>query len=120
MSGARFDLVALGEPLFEFNQTRGAGGDYAPGFGGDTSNCAVAAARLGARTAYVTRLGDDAFGRMFLDLWRREGVDVSAVGIDADAPTGVYFVAHGGNGHEFSYRRAGSAAGRAWAGVPAQ
>jgi 2-dehydro-3-deoxygluconokinase len=112
MSGPRFDLVALGEPLFEFNQTRGAGGDYAPGFGGDTSNCAVAAARLGARSAYVTRLGDDAFGRMFLDLWRREGVDASGVAIDADAPTGLYFIAHGGSGHEFSYRRTGSAASR--------
>ncbi len=105
MSGARFDLVALGDPLFEFDQRRCAGGDYAPSFGGDTSNCAVAAARLGACSAYVTRLGDDAFGRMFLDLWRREGVDASGVTIDADAPTGLYFVAHGGGGHEFSYRR---------------
>jgi len=112
MSGARFDLVALGEPLLEFNQTRGAGSDYALGFGGDTSNCAVAAARLGARSAYVTRLGDDAFGRMFLDLWQREGVDASGVAIDADAPTGMYFVTHGAAGHEFSYRRAGSAASR--------
>jgi 2-dehydro-3-deoxygluconokinase len=108
----RFDLVALGEPLFELNQTRGANGAYAQGFGGDTSNCAIAAARLGARVAYVTRLGDDAFGRMFLDLWRREGVDASGVGIDADAPTGLYFVAHGAKGHEFTYRRAGSAASR--------
>jgi 2-dehydro-3-deoxygluconokinase len=108
----RFDLVALGEPLFELNQTRGAGGTYAQGFGGDTSNCAVAAARLGARVAYLTRLGDDAFGRMFLDLWRREGVDASGVGIDADAPTGLYFVTHGAKGHEFTYLRAASAASR--------
>ena len=108
----RFDLVALGEPLFELNQTRGAGGTYAQGFGGDTANCAVAAARLGARVAYVTRLGDDAFGRMFLDLWRHEGVDASGVGIDADAPTGLYFVTHGAKGHEFTYRRAASAASR--------
>src|SRR5208282_6145569 len=60
----------------------------------------------------VTRVGDDTFGRLFLDLWRRERVDASAVAIDADAPTGVYFVAHGPKGHEFSYRRAGSAASR--------
>jgi len=31
---------------------------------------AVAAARLGARAAYVTRVGDDAFGRLFRALWR--------------------------------------------------
>ena len=96
MAGARFDLVALGEPLLEFNQiTPDDATGYRQGFGGDTSNCTIAAARLGARTAYVTRLGDDAFGRMFIDLWRREGVDVSGVGIDADAPTGIYFVTHG-------------------------
>ncbi len=113
MAGARFDLVALGEPLLEFNQiTPDDATGYRQGFGGDTSNCTIAAARLGARTAYVTRLGDDAFGRMFIDLWRREGVDVSGVGIDADAPTGIYFVTHGPNGHEFSYLRAGSAAAR--------
>ena len=109
---ARFDLVALGEPLVEFNQTRDAGGAYVQGFGGDTSNCAIAAARLGARAAYVTRIGNDAFGRQFLDLWRRESVDVAGVAVDADAPTGIYFVGHGASGHEFSYLRAGSAASR--------
>lgn len=113
MAPTRFDLVALGEPLLEFNQVRPDDTTgYRQGFGGDTSNCTIAAARLGARTAYVTRLGDDAFGRMFIDLWQREGVDVSGVGIDPDAPTGIYFVTHGANGHEFSYLRAGSAAAR--------
>jgi len=112
MSEARFDLVALGEPLVELNRTRGASDQYLHGFGGDTSNCAIAAARLGARTAYVTRVGSDAFGREFLALWRSEGVDVSGVGVDAEAPTGIYFVTHGADGHEFSYLRAGSAASR--------
>ena len=113
MPTPRFDLLAMGEPLLEFNQARPeepAG--YRQGFGGDTSNAAIAASRLGARAAYITRLGDDAFGRMFLELWRREGVDASGVGIDADAPTGIYFVTHGARGHEFSYLRSGTAASR--------
>jgi 2-dehydro-3-deoxygluconokinase len=112
MSGPRFDLVALGEPLLEFNQTRDTSDQYLQGFGGDTSNCVIAAARLGATTAYITRLGDDAFGRKFLALWQRERVDASGVAIDADASTGIYFVTHGASGHEFSYLRAGSAASR--------
>jgi 2-dehydro-3-deoxygluconokinase len=112
MTHARFDLVSLGEPLVEFNQTRGASDQYLHGFGGDTSNCAIAAARLGARAAYVTRVGADAFGREFLTLWQREGVDVTGVGVDPEAPTGIYFVTHGRGGHEFSYLRAGSAASR--------
>ena len=107
------DIVALGEPLVEFNQARADDASaYLQGFGGDTSNMAIAAARLGARVGYATRLGNDAFGRMFLELWTREGVDTSGVAIDAEAPTGVYFVTHGPAGHEFSYLRAGSAASR--------
>jgi 2-dehydro-3-deoxygluconokinase len=109
---ARFDLVALGEPLLEFNQTRAGEELYLQGFGGDTSNCVIAASRLGASTAYVTRLGDDAFGRKFLGLWKRENVDISGVRTDSDAPTGIYFVTHGDRGHEFSYLRTGSAASR--------
>ena len=107
------DVVAIGEPLVEFNQARADDpADYLQGFGGDTSNMAIAAARLGASVGYATRLGNDAFGRMFVDLWTREGVDTSGVAIDPEAPTGVYFVTHGPRGHEFSYLRAGSAASR--------
>lgn len=112
------DLVGMGEPLIELNQTRGAEG-YRPGFGGDTSNAIIAAARCGAKTGYFTALGADVFGRSLLDLWRAEGVDASRVAIEAAAHTGIYFVTHGPQGHEFSYLRAGSAASRVTpAGVP--
>src|SRR5262249_7100375 len=62
--------------------------------------------------AYVTKLGDDEFGRMLLALWRDEGIDIRGVGIDQAAPTGIYFVRHGPEGHTFSYLRTGSAASR--------
>jgi 2-dehydro-3-deoxygluconokinase len=107
------DLVALGEAMIEFNQARADDPrTYLQGFGGDTSNTAIAAARLGVRTGYATRVGDDTFGRWLLDLWRRENVDTRGVASVGDAPTGVYFVSHGPRGHEFSYLRAGSAASR--------
>ena len=109
-------IVALGEAMVEFNQARrDAPDDYLRGFGGDTSNMAIAAARLTGRAGavgYVSRVGDDAFGRMLLELWKGEGIDTRGVATDADAPTGVYFVTHGRDGHEFSYLRAGSAAAR--------
>ena len=110
MSG--FDVLAIGEPMVEFNQTRPGEPGYLQGFGGDSSNMIIAAARTGARTAYVTRLGDDEFGRRFLALWQAEGVDARGVGIDPEAHTAVYFVTHGPQGHVFSYLRAGSAASR--------
>jgi len=106
------DVVALGEGMVEFNQTTAAQPTYLQGFGGDTSNAVIAAARAGARCAYLTRVGRDAFGQSLLALWSGEGVDTSGIEFDADHPTGVYFVTHGASGHEFSYLRAGSAASR--------
>lgn len=104
------DLLCLGEPLLEFNQQ--PDGRFVAGHGGDTSNCAIAAARQGARVGYVTQIGADAFGDSFVDLWRSEGIDTSTVTRRADAHTGIYFVAHGPKGHDFTYFRAGSAASR--------
>lgn len=105
-------IVSIGEPMVEFNQTRRGERAYLQGFGGDTSNMAIAAARSGARAAYVTRVGDDEFGRLFLDLWKREKVDTRCVTVDREAFTAAYFVTHGRKGHVFSYLRAGSAASR--------
>jgi 2-dehydro-3-deoxygluconokinase len=107
-----FDVAALGEPMVEFNQTHLGQPQYLQGFGGDTSNAAIAAARAGAKTAYLTRLGADRFGDLLMGLWQGEGVDTSGIERDAQAPTGIYFVTHGAEGHEFSYLRAGSAASR--------
>jgi 2-dehydro-3-deoxygluconokinase len=107
-----FDVAALGEAMVEFNQTRPGEPTYLQGFGGDTSNAAIAAARAGARTTYLTRLGTDRWGDELMQLWSRESVDTSGVERDPAAPTAIYFVTHGGTGHEFTYLRAGSAASR--------
>jgi len=112
MAAPSIDVVSLGEPLYEFSQVPQSPGRYLQGFGGDTMNCAIAAARLGARVAYITRLGDDEFGRQFLQLWRDEGLDTSGVAIDSEAHTAVYFITHGATGHVFTYMRRGSAASR--------
>jgi len=109
---ADFDIVGLGEPLIEFNQTQAGERQYLQGVGGDTSNAVIAAARQGARCAYLTRVGDDAFGEQLLELWRAEGVDTQGVLTDSGGHTGMYFVQHGPDGHVFSYLRAGSAASR--------
>ena len=104
------DVLAIGEPLYELNRQQD--GNWLTGFGGDTLNVAIAAARLGSRSAYVTRLGDDLFAEELRALMQREAIDVAAVATDEGAPTGLYFVTHGPAGHVFTYRRAGSAASR--------
>ncbi len=105
------DLLAIGEPLVELNQPQ-EGAPFVQGFGGDTSNAMIAAARLGADAAYFTAVGADRFGQALTELWLSEGVDASRIVVNSGAHTGLYFVTHGARGHEFSYMRAGSAASR--------
>ena len=88
----RFDIVALGEAMVEFNQATPGEANYRQGFGGDTSNAAIAAARQGAKVGYLSAVGDDVYGRMLRELWTREGVDHTGVRTDAQAFTAVYFV----------------------------
>jgi len=107
------DILAYGEPMVEFNQTGEGGGRlYLQGFGGDSSNFAIAAARQGARVGYFSALGDDPHGRMLRALWDEEGVDHASVKTDGAAFTAIYFVTHGPHGHEFHFFRSGSAASR--------
>lgn len=111
------DLLCLGEPMLEFNQQPappeappGAARLYLETHGGDTSNAAVAAARQGVSVGYLCAIGDDPAGHGLAALWAAEGVDATHVVRDPEHPTGIYFVTHGPRGHEFMYRRAGSAA----------
>ena len=105
------DIVCLGEPLIEFNRPKeGDGRTWLQGFGGDSQNVAIAAARQGASAGYLTSVGQDWMGDAFLDLWKSEGVDASRVTRHPTAATGVSFVTHSAAGHKFDYLRKNSAA----------
>ena len=107
------DILSMGEPMVEFNQTRdGDGTMYLRGCGGDSSNFAVAAARQGARAGYISAVGNDSNGALLRALWKSEKVDDTHVRTVDDLPTGVYFVSHTDSGHQFDFCRAGSAASR--------
>ncbi|MFE7762334.1 ribokinase [Streptomyces sp. NPDC057438] len=67
------------------------GSDLAVHPGGKGANQAVAAARLGARTALLARVGDDGHGRLLLDSQRAAGVDTAGV-LVGGAPTGVALI----------------------------
>lgn len=114
MSDALYDIVAIGEGLIEFTQRDPARPEFHRGYGGDTSNAVIAAARLGARCAYISQVGDDAFGHELLALWQREKVDTEGVRVVAGGQTGLYFVTHAptgsDSGPQVSYRRGSSPA----------
>ncbi len=101
-------LICLGEAMIELNQQTNE--NYTEGFGGDTSNCAVAAARAGAEVEVIGALGADFFGDKIFKLWQDENVKASNIYRDPHHPTGLYFVNHDKNGHHFSYYRKHSAA----------
>ncbi|OPG02146.1 ribokinase [Streptomyces sp. GKU 895] len=67
------------------------GSDLAVHPGGKGANQAVAAARLGARTALLARVGDDGHGRLLLDSLRSAGVESVGV-LVGGAPTGVALI----------------------------
>jgi 2-dehydro-3-deoxygluconokinase len=111
------DVVALGEPMVEYCATdvgRLSKVEYFKrGWGGDTSNFAVSAARQGLSVGHIGGLGSDEFGRSFLDLWETEGMDTSGVKVEDGAWTAIYIISlMEGGGHDFTYYRAGSAASR--------
>ena len=109
------DIVAIGEPLVELAaESPGRLGDvdrFRYGWGGDTANFVLAAARLGGACGYVTRVGRDAFGAAFVAMLGTHGVDASRVVRDEERHTGLYFVTYSEDRkHRFDYVRRGSAA----------
>jgi 2-dehydro-3-deoxygluconokinase len=108
------EILTMGEAMVEFGTAGSAvaGATYVQGYGGDTSNAAIAAQRQGASAGYISAVGTDLFGDALLALWHGEGVDAATVKRDPGAPTGIYFVTHGPQGHSFTYYRTGSAASR--------
>ncbi len=76
------------------------GENYHTTHGGKGSNMAVCAARLGANTAFMGKIGRDSFGEKFLTLLVEEGVDAASVLFAERNPTAVGFIlfsAHGSN-----------------------
>ncbi len=69
--------------------------------------------RFGGRAAMIGAVGNDDFGQVNLERLRRDGVDVSAVALDPDYPTGSAFVRYRASGsRDFVYNIATSAAAR--------
>jgi len=79
---------------------------FMPVPGGAPANAAVAAARLGAKSAFIGKVGDEAFGRHLSDVLAAEGVDVRGIRFDAEARTTLAFIAKPDPDHaEFVFYR---------------
>src|SRR5688572_9599235 len=91
VGGANTDYLVRGETVPRPGETVD-GCEFLTAGGGKGANQAVAAARLGARVAFVGCVGRDARGDEMLDLLRAEGIDVKHVYRHPKAQTGVALV----------------------------
>jgi len=89
------DVVTLGEAMIQMTPTQSGLLRHARQFeryvGGAEANVAIGLVRLGHEAGWMSRVGADEFGACVQSTIRGEGVDVSQVVEDSEAPTGVYF-----------------------------
>ncbi len=107
------DITTIGEILIDLTQS-GRTEQGIPRFdanpGGAPANLAVAAARLGARTAFIGRVGNDSFGDYLKRCLAENGVDVRGMSVDEKARTTLAVVALDERGERtFSFYRDPSA-----------
>ncbi len=91
-----FDVITIGRSGVDVYPLQvGVGLEQVQSFGkflgGSAANVAVAAARLGNRTALISGTGDDPFGRFVRDELARLGVDNRFVSTHGEYPTPVTF-----------------------------
>ena len=89
-----FDVACLGRLAVDlyaeqFGCSLEEATSFAKYLGGSSGNMAFGTARLGLRSAMISRVGDEQNGRFLTDTLRREGCDTSQVQIDRERLTGM-------------------------------
>lgn len=106
-------ILAIGEVMLELAPAGEFNGKklMALGYAGDTYNTSIYLARLGVRTAYFTRLGDDPYSRELLQIMVQEGLDTASIEAVPGRTPGLYLIANQPNGERnFSFWRGQSPA----------
>ena len=100
---AALDVICLGRAAVDLYGQQSGGRfedvqSFAKSLGGSSGNLAVGLARLGLRSAMLTRVGDEAMGRFVRERLAHEGVDVSHVRTDPERLTGLVLLGIAGGG----------------------
>ncbi|WP_405356194.1 carbohydrate kinase [Ruminococcus sp.] len=108
-----FDVLTIGEMLIDLTQT-GISDKGIPVYiafpGGAPANVAVAAAKLGANTAFIGKVGNDAFGKLLVDTVKNNGVNADGMIVTDTANTTLAVVSLQENGErDFAFYRKGFA-----------
>ncbi|KAK9726581.1 hypothetical protein RND81_05G224700 [Saponaria officinalis] len=108
-------IVSFGEMLIDFvPDEAGVSLAESRGFikapGGAPANVACAITKLGGASAFMGKVGDDEFGKMLVDILKKNGVNTEGVSFDKEARTALAFVTLKKNGErEFMFYRNPSA-----------
>ncbi len=91
------DVICLGEALIDFVALQSGvslieAQDFHKAAGGAPANVAVGLARLGARPAFIGKVGDEPFGQFLKKTLDDNGVDTTGMVLDPNARTGLAFV----------------------------
>ncbi len=68
------------------------GGTFFMNAGGKGANQAVASARLGGQIIFITKVGEDIFGKQTVDLLKKESIDTSTILTDKNLPSGIALI----------------------------
>lgn len=104
------DVLTIGDAMITLDPSQTGPMRFASTFqrkaGGAEFNVAIGCARLGLKTGWVSRLGNDEFGKYIRNFARGEGVDTSAVKLLDHYQTSLNFkeIREGGDGKTFYYR----------------
>lgn len=108
-------VFCIGEALIDFVPTvKGLRMEDVPGFipapGGAPANLAAAVSKLGASSAFVGKVGDDAFGRLLRETLEKHDVDTTYMTTTPEANTTLAFVALKASGDRdfIFYRKPGA------------
>lgn len=108
-SNGKYDVTALGEVLIDFADVGRTDENYpvmAANAGGAPANFLSALAKYGKKTAFIGKVGADAFGSLLLGTLAASGIDTTGVIVDDGHFTTLAFVTLDENGdREFSFAR---------------
>ncbi|KAL3565388.1 hypothetical protein D5086_033434 [Populus alba] len=108
-------IVSFGEMLIDFvpdvaGVSLAESGGFIKAPGGAPANVACAITKLGGKSAFIGKVGDDEFGHMLVDILKKNGVNSEGVCYDPHARTALAFVTLKKNGErEFMFYRNPSA-----------
>ncbi|MCI6560759.1 MAG: PfkB family carbohydrate kinase [Ruminococcus sp.] len=105
----KIDVTALGELLIDFTEN-GSGESGNPLFeanpGGAPCNVLAMLSKLGKKTAFIGKVGDDMFGRQLSEAVKSVGICTDGLVMDKSVPTTLAFVhTFAGGEREFSFIR---------------